>query len=757
MTTATLRRSPLASGRRRAGDSEGPVESVTRGLAILSVAWQALTLAPDPANWPGAQASPVAAILLATSIVTWAALVATTWGPLRRLARARHAIAAANALVLLAAALSMTAAKPGLDADGWRPAATVFDLAVGLAGLALPLRVAAPILVAAIAADAVLIELHVLGGSLGGSDNLLYSLYAAAIAVASAGSRTALLIAARESEWAQAELLQAESDAVAAKEVQRRVQDQARLLHESVLNTLTAIARGVHDPGGLRLRAWCRQSIEVLESMRDIGMASRAPRDLRGVLQADIDDLRSAGIDVDVLDRMTGRPPAEAEHAMAGAVREALLNIARHSKATSVRMLADGPRPDGSWHITVTDDGRGFDPAAVPAGGYGIRNAIVRQLAEAGGTAEVRSTPGSGTVVELAWRPDDGRGDGTSLVGSSLVFVAPMLLSFGVFALASFLLTASQVQRRGLSLLALATCLAAGAIVMAAARRGPLSLRVVLAVAVASPVAYQLQVAAIGTSNGTMWAEWASEAVMALLFAVAAAGTWWAWLIALASWLVTQGDPLGELLQPGTAIILAGALFARAMRASQRESAAARDRQRRTHIEQAAEQDLARVLTRRYAALAASRAPALLGGILDGTLDAADPDVRERCAVEERFIRSVMRLDPSADALQAMAMRLAERAYRAGLLLSVDIDDGVPVSGRLATQLPRLEHAVSTVLPSLSQADPVRMSARLEGGAVVVRVVGQIRADAWPVAPDQSALRFVDESDGTVLWEVRGG
>jgi signal transduction histidine kinase len=51
--------------------------------------------------------------------------------------------------------------------------------------------------------------------------------------------------------------------------------------------------------------------------------------------------------------------------------------------------------------LFVRDRGQGFDAAEVPADRRGIAESIRARMARAGGTATVRSTPGSGTEVEL--------------------------------------------------------------------------------------------------------------------------------------------------------------------------------------------------------------------------------------------------------------------------------------------------------------------------------------------------------------------
>jgi signal transduction histidine kinase len=54
-------------------------------------------------------------------------------------------------------------------------------------------------------------------------------------------------------------------------------------------------------------------------------------------------------------------------------------------------------RDDGDLVFSVTDDGRGFDPATTPAGS-GLQNMSDRVEA-LGGSLTIESTPGDGTTV----------------------------------------------------------------------------------------------------------------------------------------------------------------------------------------------------------------------------------------------------------------------------------------------------------------------------------------------------------------------
>jgi PAS domain S-box-containing protein len=87
-------------------------------------------------------------------------------------------------------------------------------------------------------------------------------------------------------------------------------------------------------------------------------------------------------------------------------VSEALHNVVKHARAGRA-MVRITERP-GTLEVTVSDDGTGFDPDAVPPGQLGL--STMAQRAEAvGAELTVASAPGTGTAVSLTLprdRPD---------------------------------------------------------------------------------------------------------------------------------------------------------------------------------------------------------------------------------------------------------------------------------------------------------------------------------------------------------------
>jgi hypothetical protein len=96
-------------------------------------------------------------------------------------------------------------------------------------------------------------------------------------------------------------------------------------------------------------------------------------------------------------------PPVVAD-AFTGAVSEALENVTRYAATGQAAVELESGGPGGAVRVTVTDHGRGFEPGAVARYGFGLREDLGGRMVAAGGTAVVRSSPGTGTVVELEWR-----------------------------------------------------------------------------------------------------------------------------------------------------------------------------------------------------------------------------------------------------------------------------------------------------------------------------------------------------------------
>jgi signal transduction histidine kinase/phage shock protein PspC (stress-responsive transcriptional regulator) len=175
-----------------------------------------------------------------------------------------------------------------------------------------------------------------------------------------------------------------------------RTQERADLaahLHDSVLQTLALIQKNAADgPAVARLarsqerelRAW------LFDATPGGGTLSAA---LREVVRETED---SYGVDVELV--TVGDLDIDVDEAVApivAATREAAANAAKHAGTPVVDIFAE-VSPD-RIEVFVRDRGIGFDPQIVAPDRQGVRNSILDRMARHGGTAEIRSAPGTGT------------------------------------------------------------------------------------------------------------------------------------------------------------------------------------------------------------------------------------------------------------------------------------------------------------------------------------------------------------------------
>lgn len=127
-----------------------------------------------------------------------------------------------------------------------------------------------------------------------------------------------------------------------------------------------------------------------------------ADTDLAGAVGGLLQELKvNALLDVRLMEESEAcRGLSEAQmSALFHIAQESLVNVRKHAQASSVS--ASMEQRDGIFHMTITDDGVGFDPAR-PGGGQGLRN-MQERVQALGGQLSVDSGHGQGTrlCVEL--------------------------------------------------------------------------------------------------------------------------------------------------------------------------------------------------------------------------------------------------------------------------------------------------------------------------------------------------------------------
>jgi len=194
--------------------------------------------------------------------------------------------------------------------------------------------------------------------------------------------------------------------------------EHERMLHDTVLNTLTALSR--LDSGSGNLIRRCEDDIAVIEGMLgDPGDDDPAAvSGLTSALETVAAEIRARGLIVHVTgiaDLVPAVPP-EAVRATRYAVREALVNVMNHA-GTGEAWIEVTLASASELRIAVRDEGAGFDRATVGPARLGVRRSILERVTDQGGHASIQSAPGQGTVVELRW----GTGPRTALAGSARV------------------------------------------------------------------------------------------------------------------------------------------------------------------------------------------------------------------------------------------------------------------------------------------------------------------------------------------------
>jgi signal transduction histidine kinase len=197
--------------------------------------------------------------------------------------------------------------------------------------------------------------------------------------------------------------------AAAAADHERR--QLAQELHDDIIQDLAGVGYALSSldqhldeanrPVIAKVGVTVRRDIALLRDMvTQLYPRSLAPQSLATSLNDLGISLRQAGVNVkvDVDEHLTlDETTATLVYRVA---RESVHNAEKHAEPLNVDLRLSRGR--SRTVLTVTDDGRGFDPSAAPAPGHiGMR--LTRDtVAEAGGTFVVDSRIGHGTRVELS-------------------------------------------------------------------------------------------------------------------------------------------------------------------------------------------------------------------------------------------------------------------------------------------------------------------------------------------------------------------
>lgn len=225
----------------------------------------------------------------------------------------------------------------------------------------------------------------------------------------------------QEVEEARIQLKDLSARCVQAQETERRA--LSRELHDEVGQSLSAVLVELRNLAmGLAMRSedQSRGQVEMIKSL--VENTVRVVRNMALLLRPSmLDDLglvpalrwqarevsKRTSMDVSVAtEAVSDQLPDDYKTCVYRVVQEALHNCSRHSHATTVRIRVH--QHASGLTLSIQDDGDGFDVAL--SKGLGLLG-IEERVSRLGGTCDVHSKPGSGTIlaIELPFTTGEGQ------------------------------------------------------------------------------------------------------------------------------------------------------------------------------------------------------------------------------------------------------------------------------------------------------------------------------------------------------------
>jgi PAS domain S-box-containing protein len=156
-------------------------------------------------------------------------------------------------------------------------------------------------------------------------------------------------------------------------------------------------ARALTDEVNAAVDAGLAEAREAVATLRAPDATNGSLRELLSRTLGDFEDRFGLTVEFDCgadLPALSSRAEAETLRI----VGEALTNVRRHADATLVRVRARDE--DGGLALEIRDNGRGFDPASVGDGRFGLAG-MRERAAQMGAEIKIESAPSMGTRVRL--------------------------------------------------------------------------------------------------------------------------------------------------------------------------------------------------------------------------------------------------------------------------------------------------------------------------------------------------------------------
>jgi signal transduction histidine kinase len=195
-----------------------------------------------------------------------------------------------------------------------------------------------------------------------------------------------------------------------ASELEAQRRQSARLLHDTVLATLTLLA---HSGVGVAPAALKQQAADDAKLLRQLRLGAAPTPQSSGQYNLEPVEETELGTTLESVKQRFGRMglevawhgtgqvllPSDVLDAFLLALAECLENVRRHSGVTEahVTIVDDATMV----RAMITDSGVGFTLDDVDSARLGFKESVVGRLKEVGGHARLFSSPGSGTTVVL--------------------------------------------------------------------------------------------------------------------------------------------------------------------------------------------------------------------------------------------------------------------------------------------------------------------------------------------------------------------
>lgn len=537
---------------------------------------------------------------------------------------------------------------------------------------------------------------------------------------------------------------------------------RARLLHDTVINTLGAIATGRIVSNDDTISRRCAEDVSAVEARQ------RQRRDVVTSIDDVVSRSRSIGVELHVIDlaglrRWLPKQPSWQLREILSAVQEAVTNVAKHADAAQARLEFV------AWagRIIVTDAGKGMHDDGP------VRSSMARRAEDAGLHITVSTVPGDGTAVSIEVPPLPPRAGAGIFEQASVRMAAGisavMLAQFGAGTIVTTTL------RTGWSVAAITPALLVWLIVAATLTlivrhaneaeglsAGPVTATYLLLAS--GMVIYGLSRPAqsvCGVHPNLGWAGDAAAAICAILvlldgrmrivvpaLAIIAVGS----SIALHQDAARCGGSTVALLVADALVVGAFMVLRRQVRRLSDEVASQIDDEVRKRREQ--EQVEAEIAIRstgferlidgaREILSAVSRQPTLIH----------DQDIRAAAALEESYLRALIGLPYAAGDITEAFVRIIDAAKRARVRIDINVEDGAldAASARAVSEI------VVRLLAVCHPEEAVSVGVfRFAGGGEMILLVpahalavaSAVVADSFPGAGD---VMFFD-SDGLVQF-----